>query len=158
MAFHRPISVNEASDVAGVSVSAILKRIRLGQVVAVSLSGKGWLLCREQFEGKKFSESDFRKLCSRYVSVPEACGIVCKTDASVVRDLKSGKLDGFRLNQKAWAVLRSSAEKDIREYLSGVRSGLPGRRRNLSADHHPTRLKRQRILDRKKNRTTIATK
>lgn len=158
MAFHRPISVNEASDVAGVSVSAVLKRIRLGQVVAVSLSGKGWLLCREQFEGKRFSEDAFRKMCSRYVSVPEACGIVFKTDASVVRDLKSGKLDGFRLNKKAWAVLKSSAEKDIREYLSGVRNGTPGRRRNLSADHHPTRLKRKRALDRKKSRTTIAKK
>lgn len=158
MAFHRPISVNEAAEVAGISVSATLKRIRTGQAVAVSLSGKGWLLCREQFEGKKFSESAFRKLCSKYVSVPEACGIVCKTDASVVRDLKSGKLEGFRLNQKAWAVLRSSAEKDIREYLSGVRRGLPGRHRNLYAEHHPTRLKRQRSLDRKKKRTTIATK
>ncbi len=158
MAFFRPISVNEAAEAAGITVSAVLKRIRTGHAVCISLSGKGWMLCREQFEGKAFSEAAFIRLCQRYVSVPEACGIVRKTDASVIRDLKSGKLDGFRLNAKAWAVLRSSAEQDIREYLSGKRSGLPGRRRNIGADHHPTRLKEKRSLDRRKSRTTIATK
>lgn len=158
MAYFRPISVNEAAKVGGITVSAVIKRIRTGHALAVGLSGKGWMLCREQFEGRAFSEAAFLRLCQRYVSVPDACGIVCKTDASVIRDLKSGKLDGFRLNAKAWAVLRSSAEQDIREYLSGKRSGLPGRRRNIGAEHHPSRLKEKRSLARRKSRTTIATK
>lgn len=157
MAFHRPISVNEAATIAGISVSAVLRRVRTGQAVGVSLSGKGWLLCREQFEGRKFSEAAFRSLCGRYVSVPDACEIVCKTDASVVRDIKSGRLSGFRLNGKSWAVLRASAEKDIRDYLKSGHASS-GRRRDLNADHHPTRLKHKRELDRKKKRTTIATK
>ena len=158
MAFFRPISVNEAASVAGVSVSAVLKRIRAGQAVAVSLSGKGWMLCHEQMSGQPYSEAAFRRLCRKYVSVPEACQIVKKTDASVIRDLRSGRLSGFRLNAKAWAVDKASAERDFREYLSGASEGRAGRKRDLHAEHHPTRLKRQRSVDRKKKRTTIATK
>lgn len=158
MAYYRPISVNEAAEVAGVSVSAILKRIRTGQAVCVSLSNKGWMLCREQMAGQPYSDVAFIRLCRRYVSVPDACQIVKKTDASVIRDLKSGKLSGFRLNEKAWAVDRVSAERDIREYLAGSSEGRSGRKRDLHGDHHPTRLKKQRAVDRKKRRTTIATR
>jgi len=158
MAYYRPISVNEAADVAGLSVSSILKRIRTGQAVCVSLSNKGWMLCREQMAGQPYSDAAFLRLCRRYVSVPEACRIVKKTDASVIRDLKSGKLSGFRLNEKAWAVDRASAERDIAEYLASGGEGRLGRKRNLHAEHHPTRLKRRRAVDRKKKRTTIATR
>lgn len=150
MAYYRPISVEEAAGIAGVTINAILKRIKTGQAVAVQLSGKGWMLCRDQIEGKKFSEEAFRKLCGRYVSVPAACRIVCKTDASVIRDLKSGKLNGFRLNTKAWAVDRASAERDIKEYLSGARDGVAGRKRDLHGVHDPLTLKKKRLASKKR--------
>jgi len=88
----------EAAKLAGVTRNAILKRISTGTLMAVQLNGKAWMVCREDVARRKFSESEFRKLCGQYISVPQACDIVYKTDASVIRDLRSGRLSGFRLN------------------------------------------------------------
>lgn len=145
----RPISVGEAAAILGVTEPAILKAIKTGRLVGISLNGRGVMLCREQVEGRRFSEANFRKLCSRYVSVPDACDIVHKTDAAVQRDLRSGILDGFRLNRKAWAVLRSSAEKEFRDYLTRS-SSIPGRKRDLGSAKSPRDLRKRKPLPRKK--------
>jgi hypothetical protein len=109
------------------------------------------MLCREQVEGKKFSEPEFRKLCGRYVSVPEACEICHKTDAAIIRDLKSGVIDGFRLNKRAWAVLRSSAEKEFRDYLANSK-GRVGRKRDLGGSRSPRSLRKKQPLQMKRAR------
>jgi len=128
MAYYRPISIEEASKLSGLTKSGVIKAISSKRLVAVALNEKGLMLSREQVAGEPFSEADFRKLCRRYVSVPEACDIVVKTDAMVMRDLRSGKIKGFKLNGKAWAVEKASAEQEFREYLASPRGrGQPRR-------------------------------
>lgn len=139
---HRPVSVVEAAAIRGVTEAAILKAIRTGRLEAVLLSGMGHMLCREQVEGKKFSAAAFKKMCANYVSVPDACEICHVTDAAVMRWLRKGTLDGFRLNGKAWAVLRSSAEKEFRDYLARP-SHIAGRKRDLGAPKSPRVLRKR---------------
>lgn len=146
---HRPISVGEAAAIRGITEVGILKAIKSGRLIGVPLSGKGIMLCREQVEGKKFSEAEFRKLCGRYVSVPDACEICHKTDAAVQRDLRAGIIDGFRLNTKAWAVLRSSAEKEFKDYLTRSTS-IAGRKRDLSGSRSPRVLRKRKPLPSRK--------
>jgi hypothetical protein len=119
--FHRPISIQEAADAMGLSKSGVVKAISSERLVAIPLSGRGMMLSWEQCHGKKFSEPEFRKLCQRYIAVPEACDIVHKTDAMVMRDLRSGKIKGFKLNGRAWAVEKASAEEEFRDYLANPR-------------------------------------
>lgn len=52
-----------------------------------------------------------------FVSVPVAAEMLGCTDVWVLRLLRAGELDGFRLNGRAWAVKRSSIEKNLHEYL-----------------------------------------
>lgn len=146
-----PVSVGEAASIRGLSEEAIIKAIRTGRLVAVQLNARGWMLCREQVEGRKFSEPEFRKLCGRYVSVPEACEICHKTDAAIIRDLKSGVIDGFKLNDKAWAVLKSSAEKEFRDYLANSK-GRVGRKRDLGGSRSPRSLRKKQPLQMKRAR------
>lgn len=117
----RPISIDEAATLSGLSKSGVVKAIRSGRLLAIPINGKGLMLCREQVCGNRFSEREFRRLCSRYVSVPDACEIVCKTDAMVMRDLRSGKILGFKLNGRAWAVDKRSAEAEFADYLANPR-------------------------------------
>jgi hypothetical protein len=114
----QPISVAEAAKILNMSQVGVLKRISKGQILAVPLSGKGLLVCRESVEGQDCNLEEFQKACRRWISVPEACDIVCVTDAMIGRMLADGRLKGFRLNDKAWAVDRKSCEQNIREYLA----------------------------------------
>ena len=124
--FHRPISILEAAELTGLTKSGVVKAITSKRLLAIPLSSRGLMLCHDQVVGKKLDEAAFRKLCKRYVSVPDACEIVCKTDAMVMRDLRSGKIAGFRLNGKAWAVDKRSAEQEFAEYLAAPqRRGQP---------------------------------
>lgn len=137
MAYHRPISILEASELTGLTKSGVIKAIATKRLFAIALNGRGLMLSREQCEGKKFDESEFRKLCKRYVSVPEACDIVYKTDAMVMRDLRGGKIAGFRLNGKAWAVDKRSAEQEFADYLaSPQRRGQPRRIGDTRSPRH----------------------
>jgi len=52
-----------------------------------------------------------------YVSVPEAAKMLGVSDVWVIRLVKRGELDGFRLSGRAWAVSRQSVQKNRREYL-----------------------------------------
>ena len=124
----RPISVQQAADMLKVSTVSIIKRVHAGTIVANSLSNKGWLVCAESALGLPFDRAEFDRMCGQYVSVPEACDIVCVTDGMVGRMLMDGRLAGFRLNGKAWAVSRRSCEENIRDYLSsGSHRGQPRR-------------------------------
>jgi hypothetical protein len=144
MAVSRPISVGEAARLRGVTSVAILKAIRTKRLVSHTLSGKGLMLCREQVLGKEFDEREWRARCKRYVSVPDACEIVRRTDAAVIRDLRAGVIDGFKLNEKAWAVLKSSAEQEFRDYLSRPPS-TRGRKRDLLSSRSPRVLRKKKL-------------
>lgn len=142
----RPISVDEAAKILGISKSAVMKSIRSGKFLAVLINARGYGLCRQQVEGKPFSESAFRRLCDRYISIPDACEIVCKTDASVGRDLVSGRLIGFKLNGRAWAVDRRSAQRNIAEYLANT--SVRGQPRRLGESRSPRVLRKKSALPR----------
>lgn len=101
------------------------------------------MVCHESVMGQDFSKQKFRTMCSRWVSVPEACNIVGVTDAGVVRMILRGELKGYRLNGTSWAVDRESCERNLAEYLAnrGKRAGQP---RRLGEERNGTVLKKQR--------------
>ena len=133
---HRPISVNEAADIAGITPEGILKRITTGRLVAAKMSNKGILVCYESLMGEKFSESQWEKEVKKWISVPEACDVTCVTDGMVIRMLVDGRLSGFRLNPKAWAVSLASAEQNYREALE-QRGSKRGQPRQFGASRRP---------------------
>jgi hypothetical protein len=136
MASDRIVSINEAAKLRGQSKEGIVKAIHTGRLYSYQLSGKGHMLSARQVLGKTFDEVVFKKLCQQYVSVPEACNIVWKTDAAVMRDLRKGVIKGFKLNHKCWVVLRSSAEQEFRDYLE-AHKGRVGRKRSIGEDRSP---------------------
>ena len=69
------------------------------------------------------------KQAPEYVSVPKAAEMMGCTDVWVIRLLKAGQLEGFRLNGRAWAVKRSSVEKNVQEYIERD-PALSGRKRS----------------------------
>lgn len=131
----QPISVQDAAAILGISRVAVMKRIARGTLLALPLSSKGWMVCQEAVEGRPHSPAEFERVCKRYISVPEACDIVCVTDGMVIRMLNDGRLNGFRLNDNAWAVEKRSAEENIREYMRTGSQG--GRPRDLGKSHRP---------------------
>ncbi len=64
-----------------------------------------------------------------YLSVPVAAQVLGCTDVWVIRMIQDGRLEGFRLNGRAWAVKRSSVEKNKDEYLNRAPSAA-GRKRS----------------------------
>jgi hypothetical protein len=120
----RPVSVSEAAAILGISEQAVLKRIHRGTLLAHPFSARGWMVCAEALFGQSeesfspVSENAFRRLCRDYISVTEACDIVCVTDGMVCRMLADGRLEGFRLNRKTWAVSRKSCVENMRQYLA----------------------------------------
>lgn len=68
----------------------------------------------------------------RFISVPQAAELLGVSDVWVLKLLKSGELQGFRLSGRAWAVSEDSVEKNLREYLerdpsrAGRRRAIPG--------------------------------
>jgi len=144
MAADRIVSVVEAASVRGVSREAIMKAIKTGRLYGHLLSGKGYLLSARQVEGKTFDRPAFEKLCRQYISVPEACNIVWKTDAAVMRDLRSGKIKGLRVNPKCWAVLKSSAEEEFRDYEENEKHRV-GRKRTVGATRSPRDIRKKSL-------------
>lgn len=136
MASDRIVSMNEAAKLRGQTKEAIVKAIASGRLYSYQLSGKGHMLSERQVLGKPFDQSAFQKLCSQYISVPQACNIVWKTDAAVMRDLRKGVIKGFKLNHKCWVVLRSSAEQEFQDYLE-ANKGRVGRKRAVGEDRSP---------------------
>ena len=61
----------------------------------------------------------------------------------VIRMLNDGRLNGFRLNDNAWAVERRSAEKNIREYMRAESQG--GRPRDLVKSHRPAKRRQKTV-------------
>jgi len=130
------ISVSEAAELLDITPNAILKKVHSGKLLARKLSDKGLMISRDSTLGKEVSQARFDKECDRYCSVPEACDIVCVTDGMIGRMLKDGRLNGFRLNDKAWAVERASAEANYREAISR-RSALRGHPRKFGEARRP---------------------
>lgn len=146
--FFRPISIEEAAKATGLTKSGVVKAISSKRLVAVPLSERGLMLCFEQCKGKPFSEAEFRKLCQKYVSVPDACDIVHKTDAMVMRDLRAGRIAGFKLNGRAWAVEKRSAEQEWKDYVSNPpRRGQP---RQIGVSRSPRVIRKKTSLRAKK--------
>lgn len=50
------------------------------------------------------------------LSVPEAASLLGCSDVWVIKMIRSGALEGFKLSGRAWAVSRKSVEKSIEEY------------------------------------------
>lgn len=136
------ISVSEAARLRGMSREGVMKAIQTGRLASHLISGKGHLLSERQVLGKSFDESEFRKLCRLYISVPDACNICWKTDAAVMRDLRKGVIKGFKVNAKCWAVLRSSAEEEFREYLENHKARA-GRKREVGSSRSPRDLRKK---------------
>lgn len=136
-AMKRPISISEAAEILGISPVAVQKRIHRGTILAAPLSDKGIMVCHESVLGKSADPKEFAKLCAKYISVPEACDIVCVTDGMIGRMLADGRLKGFRLNPKAWAVEKTSCERNIQEYLASPPSY--GRPRAVGQSRRPAK-------------------
>ena len=66
---------------------------------------------------------------SRYISVPEAAGILGCSQPWVIKLIKAGELAGFRVNGRAWAVDVASVLRSKQEYASRPK-GLVGRPRS----------------------------
>lgn len=64
-----------------------------------------------------------------WISVPQAAEMLGCTDVWVIRLIRNGTLDAFRLSGRAWAVSRESVEKNLREYLERDPT-LAGRKRS----------------------------
>ena len=64
-----------------------------------------------------------------WVSVPRAAEILGCTDTWVIKLIRNGSLDGFRLSGRAWAVSRASIQKNLDEYLKRD-PALSGRKRS----------------------------
>jgi hypothetical protein len=64
-----------------------------------------------------------------WISVPKAAELLGCTDVWVIKMIQRGDLEGFKLSARAWAVRRTSVEKNVREYLSRDPS-LAGRKRS----------------------------
>lgn len=64
-----------------------------------------------------------------WVSVPVAAEMLGCTDVWVIRLIRNGSLEAFRLSGRAWAVKRESVEKNLREYLQRDPT-LAGRKRS----------------------------
>jgi len=144
----RIIGIAEAAQIRRMSREGILKAIRSGRLHAVTLSGKGLMLSERQVRGQSFSVKAFGRMCSKYCSVPDACNIVFKVDSAVIRDLRSGKIEGFQINSKCWAVLKSSAEAEFRDYLENQKNRV-GRKRDVGATRSPRDLRRKTVLKRR---------
>ncbi len=143
----RIIGIAEAAKIRGQSREGIQKAVVTGRLCGVLLSGKGWMLSERQVRGQSFDRKSFERLCSRYCSVPDACNIVWKTDAAVMRDLRSGRIEGFKVNSKCWAVLKSSAEAEFKDYLEN-QHGRVGRKRDIGFTRSPRDL-RKTVLKRR---------
>lgn len=64
-----------------------------------------------------------------YVSVPKAAEMLGCTDVWVIRLIKDGRLDAFRLSGRAWAVRRASVQRNLQEYMQRA-PALSGRKRS----------------------------
>jgi hypothetical protein len=53
-----------------------------------------------------------------WISVPQAAAILGCSTVWVIQLVKSGKIAGFLLNERAWAVSRKDVQKNLREYLA----------------------------------------
>ena len=64
-----------------------------------------------------------------WISVPVAAEMLGCTDVWVIRMIRSGTLEAFRLNGRAWAVSRKSVAENLKEYLHRDPT-LSGRKRS----------------------------
>jgi excisionase family DNA binding protein len=52
-----------------------------------------------------------------WIGVPEAAKRMGCSDVWVLRLIRSGQLEAFRLSAKAWAVSAAAVERNVQEYL-----------------------------------------
>ena len=65
------------------------------------------------------------------LNVPQAAALMGCSDVWVIKMIRSGELEGFRLSGRAWAVSQKSVERNIEEYQRRDPS-RPGRKREGS--------------------------
>jgi excisionase family DNA binding protein len=64
-----------------------------------------------------------------WISVPVAAELMGCTDVWVIKLIHAGTLEGFRLSGRAWAVKRTSAMANVKEYEQRDKSSA-GRKRS----------------------------
>lgn len=66
---------------------------------------------------------------TEWMSVPDAAKRLGCSDVWVIKLIAAGRLDGFRLSGRAWAVSRAAVERNLKEYLRRDPT-LAGRKRS----------------------------
>jgi excisionase family DNA binding protein len=64
-----------------------------------------------------------------WISVPVAAEMLGCTDVWVIKMIRNGSLEGFRLSGRAWAVSRKSVQRNLKDYLDRDPT-LSGRKRS----------------------------
>ena len=64
-----------------------------------------------------------------WISVPKAAEMLGCTDVWVIKLIRNGTLEGFRLSGRAWAVSRKSVQRNLKDYLDRD-PALAGRKRS----------------------------
>ena len=133
------MSVPEAAKVLKITSNGVVARIMAGTLLAKQFNGRAWMLSRRSVEGKPVIKSEWKRICDRYLTVPEVCEVLGVTDSYVVRLISRGILPAIRLNGKAWAVDAKATKANAKEYRPS--SGQP---RQPGRKHVPTtRLKKK---------------
>ena len=58
-----------------------------------------------------------------WLNTKEASALMGVSDSWVIKLIKAGELEAFRLSERAWAVKKSSALKKLGEYMSEQKRG-----------------------------------
>jgi hypothetical protein len=64
-----------------------------------------------------------------WIAVPVAAEMRGCTDVWVIKMIRNGSLEGFRLSGRAWAVSRKSVQRNLKDYLDRDPT-LSGRKRS----------------------------
>jgi len=64
-----------------------------------------------------------------WISVPVAAEMLGCTDVWVIKMIRNGSLEAFRLSGRAWAVSRKSVQRNLKDYLDRDPT-LSGRKRS----------------------------
>jgi hypothetical protein len=135
IAYSDLVGVRDAAAIAGVTTSGLKNRIARGMVVGVRFNERAFVVSALSAGGCQIDRVAFDQSISKLATVEEACRQLGVCEARVPRLVRQGRLDGFLVNPRTWAITRESIDRNASEYdpssAKGTprRPGLPGRRR-----------------------------
>lgn len=110
------VSVPRAAELAGVTPATILNRITRGEIVATRFSGKAIVVSARSVCGHVVDRDQFLRVVDSLATVEQACRLLGVSEAYVPKLVSRGRLHGFKLNGKVWAIHRDSVEQSARQY------------------------------------------